>query len=342
MDRFILMDGLRGIAALCVFIGHLTQHNGKFIFQSSPLAVDMFFCLSGFVIAWSYSKKITSGMSFKMFASKRLVRLYPMFLIGLFFGVVAYFVKKISTGTAISNSDMFNSLLLNSFYLPFISKNESLSLSGIFPLNPPSWSLFFELAANLMFFFFIRYSTKALLIIAAIIGALLTWYGLTIYPAPGWRDIHLIGGFLRVGFSFIVGVLIFRGYQHIPNFNINPWLMACVLMAMLLMPRSQAWFSFYWISMVVITIPLMVAISTKIAVDNTFTKTSFEYIGWLSYPLYCVHVPIIDLFKTFGINDSLVAKALVFTGAVTVAHLTGKYLDEPIRAAFGNKAKLLA
>jgi len=47
--RFVLLDGLRGIAALAVVIMHFTQHgNRTALFASSGLAVDLFFLFKRF------------------------------------------------------------------------------------------------------------------------------------------------------------------------------------------------------------------------------------------------------------------------------------------------------
>ena len=64
--RFIFLDGLRGIAAVVVVIFHFSQDgNIRQLFPSAPIAVDLFFCLSGFVIAWAYYQKLSTGMVFK-------------------------------------------------------------------------------------------------------------------------------------------------------------------------------------------------------------------------------------------------------------------------------------
>ncbi|MGO8013281.1 acyltransferase, partial [Rhizobium ruizarguesonis] len=56
------------------------------------LAVDLFFCLRGFVIGHAYEKKLIqeSSISANDFAIKRLIRLYPLYLLGLLIGVLAY------------------------------------------------------------------------------------------------------------------------------------------------------------------------------------------------------------------------------------------------------------
>jgi hypothetical protein len=49
--RFVFLDGLRGIAAVVVMLYHFTQHTSHPIAELGSVCVDLFFCLSGFVIA---------------------------------------------------------------------------------------------------------------------------------------------------------------------------------------------------------------------------------------------------------------------------------------------------
>src|SRR4249920_3888776 len=96
---FVVLDGLRGIAALAV----LTRHAPDFfssisIYVTSPispvpfsvgpffesyLAVDFFFVLSGFVLAHAYGDRLELGMSAQRFMTIRIVRLYPLYLLSL-------------------------------------------------------------------------------------------------------------------------------------------------------------------------------------------------------------------------------------------------------------------
>ena len=75
--RFSYLDGLRGMAAIFI----LTRHTGQFwgySFYRSYLAVDIFFVLSGFVIAYAYDNKMKSGqMSIKQFFLIRIKADYP-------------------------------------------------------------------------------------------------------------------------------------------------------------------------------------------------------------------------------------------------------------------------
>src|ERR1700692_1948753 len=82
-NRYAYLDGIRGLAAILVLVRH-TGNFWHFGFYRSYLAVDLFFILSGFVIAYAYDEKLREGaISFTQFLKIRLIRLYPVFLMSL-------------------------------------------------------------------------------------------------------------------------------------------------------------------------------------------------------------------------------------------------------------------
>jgi peptidoglycan/LPS O-acetylase OafA/YrhL len=78
--QFVLLDGLRGVAALAVVVTH-----ALYFFPPTPmayLAVDFFFMLSGFVLAHAYGERLRQGMTAGRFMAIRLIRLYPLYALG--------------------------------------------------------------------------------------------------------------------------------------------------------------------------------------------------------------------------------------------------------------------
>lgn len=80
-QHFEILDGLRGIAALAVVTFHFMEvaysdYSQNFIGHGF-LAVDFFFCLSGFVIGYAYDDRI-GKMGVAEFFKSRLIRLHPL------------------------------------------------------------------------------------------------------------------------------------------------------------------------------------------------------------------------------------------------------------------------
>lgn len=152
--RVDLLDGLRGAAAVAVMVGHLTQRNSLRWLPGNWVAVDLFFILSGFVIAYSYTSKILGGMSGLEFLITRVIRLLPLYFAGLLVGLTAAAIA------VADRPDLYVQVVkafgLGTILLPYLNWRELpfqvVALGHpIFPLNEPAWSLFFESAINVLF-----------------------------------------------------------------------------------------------------------------------------------------------------------------------------------------------
>src|ERR1700748_3183694 len=89
-QHFEILDGMRGIAAISVVVFHfmeviITDYSQNFIGHGF-LAVDFFFCLSGFVIAYAYDDRIRQ-MGKANFFKARLIRLRPLVILGSVLGL---------------------------------------------------------------------------------------------------------------------------------------------------------------------------------------------------------------------------------------------------------------
>ena len=80
--RFTGLDGLRGLAALAVFGAHVPDPLLRDALPGCDLAVDLFFALSGFVLAHAYFERLRKGMGVGTFFKRRVIRLYPLYALG--------------------------------------------------------------------------------------------------------------------------------------------------------------------------------------------------------------------------------------------------------------------
>src|SRR6267143_3981706 len=91
MERFVVLDSWRGIAACLVALFHLEAYShlvyshlrGVPFLDNSWLFVDFFFVLSGFVIAANYQQRLIDGFGAGRFLLLRLGRLYPLHFVML-------------------------------------------------------------------------------------------------------------------------------------------------------------------------------------------------------------------------------------------------------------------
>lgn len=148
-SRYAFLDGIRGLAAILVLTRHTTDY-WHFSFYRSYLAVDLFFILSGFVIAFAYDRKIRDGIiPFSQFVLIRLIRLYPVFLLSLVL-CITIATGKLWLSHQISHTvltELLSIFALTAIFLP----SHQIGNAYLFPINVPYWSLFFELIANFIY-----------------------------------------------------------------------------------------------------------------------------------------------------------------------------------------------
>ena len=249
--HYELLDGLRGVAALLVIWYHVFE-----AFATSPidqkfnhgyLAVDFFFILSGFVIGYAYDDRWKMTMTVKDFVKRRLIRLHPMVVMGAVLGAITFCIQGCEQwdGTRVSISMVMVAMLLNLFLIPAVPGTgpEVRGNGEMYPLNGPSWSLFFEYIGNILYALFIRrLSTKALTILVVIAGIGLASFSIfnlsgNYHLGVGWSmiDYNLIGGFLRMLFAFSIGLLMSRIFKPV-HIKGAFWICSVATLVLLSMP----------------------------------------------------------------------------------------------------------
>ncbi|MGO7049268.1 acyltransferase family protein [Rhizobium johnstonii] len=340
-DRFIFLDELRGLAALSVVLLHASQ---TFSFRLNPhpsLAVDFFFCLSGFVLANGYDQKLKAGaLGTRAFLLKRLIRLYPMVVVGVAFGVLAL-QFALTPGLPLAEVSILAVGALSLLPLGLLLGHEA------FAINNPLWSICFEMVASAAygcvarrrFHFWYEIAVIALLA-AALFQIVMLEGGIGPVGFGSWRA--FFEGFVRVGFSFLAGVLIFRWDIHHRVGTIPPQIPLFVLIAVLFFPFAVPSDVYDFICIAII-IPIVVTLAA--AVPQSVQRPFAAYLGQLSYPLYIVHLPVIQLGDQFqNLTDGVIPLSVTVGGtflvAVGVAHFLDVYFDAPLRAYLGRKFPL--
>ena len=153
-QHYDILDGLRGVAALLVIVYHVFECFGWTPVPHGYLAVDFFFVLSGFVIGYAYDSRWSEGLSVGHFFKRRLIRLHPMVIMGTLIGAVCFFLQGSVRwdGSHVSAGWVMVAMLLGMLMLP-LWPGAAADVRGngeLFPLNGPSWSLFFEYIGTLV------------------------------------------------------------------------------------------------------------------------------------------------------------------------------------------------
>ena len=246
--HYDILDGLRGVAAIMVVWFHLfeayaTSHLDQRI-NHGYLAVDFFFILSGFVIGYAYDDRWKKKMSVKDFLKRRLIRLHPMVVMGAVIGAVMFYFQGCSVWdvSAVSLSMLLTATLLNALLIPATPGSEIRGLGEMYPLNGPSWSLFFEYIGNVLYALFIRkLPTRALSVLVLLAGcglaAFAVWGPLgDICVGFAMDGDNMLGGSLRLLFAFSAGLLLSRVFKPV-RIRGAFWICALAIVTLLSVPR---------------------------------------------------------------------------------------------------------
>ena len=328
-QHFLALDGLRGVAALLVMTYHISLANGyRQIAPLGFLAVDLFFLLSGFVIAKSYEQRFEAGLGVGRFMLLRLLRVYPLIFLGLLLG---------AAWSLIVGDGSFNALsAINFLILPvFFART-------LFPFDGPVWSLLFELFANLAHVTILRrLGAIALLLVALSSGALLMTAMIHFSSASLGSDPNtFIAGFARVGFSYVTGIIL---YRRIRSREVSEWRVPLIVPIALLIgvlhgPPASFWAIERSAGIIFIIFPAILVISIHQRPTGRWA-TAMTWLGRLSFPLYAIHLPIV-IFAAPLIADQPQATRLplwiLFVFLIGAAALTlEQRIDLPLRRWLG-------
>lgn len=314
--------------------------------------MDFFFILSGFVIGYAYDDR-WGKMKKKDFFKRRLIRLQPMIIMGAVLGAVTFFIQGgvMWNGTRVAVSMIMIALLLQLFLIPAIpgSGAEVRGNGEMFPLNGPSWSLFFEYIGNILYALILRrLSTRALTVLVVIAGAGLAVFAVGNFSGfghlgVGWTmaDYNLIGGFLRLLFSFSAGLLMSRVFRPVRIRGVF-WICSLAVIVLLSMPYigngDSRWMNGLYDAVCVILIfPVLVYLGASGMTTDKITTGMCKWLGDISYPLYIVHYPFMYLFYAYVWKNGLTfvqtwpLTLVVFFGNILLAYLCLKLYDEPVR-----------
>lgn len=296
-ETYYALNALRGVAAIGVLVFHMRHVIGVNVISRGHLAVDLFFLLSGFVIAHAYDRKLIGGMSFAGFMRVRLIRFYPLYLLGLGVGLLRVALLIVHGDPSFS---MLDPLIILPFALLFLpAPPTGYAGDTLYPLEPPAWSLGVELIVNGVFAaFHRRFTTVTLVVTIAIAGLLLVVTHLAGHDATGGASWHgAWSGPLRASFAFPLGVLIYRFRDRLPALPIPPMAGPLLLAVALVTPARMLGFG-YDLLFIFLLAPAILVIS--VAQPAPGWRPFCTWLGRTSYPLYTLHDQAIIIANNAG------------------------------------------
>lgn len=310
------LDGLRGIAALCVLAYHAAGFIRPGIAGNAYLAVDFFFLLSGFVMARTYDARLVSGLAAADFMIARVRRLWPMMALG---GVIGMPVAWLHYGADFGYVAVSGLLLVPVLFG-----------TAAFPLNIPCWSIFFELVANMFHGAVLRrVSVRALGGLIAVFAVLMVLVAARFGADVGSAPAHFWWALVRVGLPYCSGVLLWRLWGDRPPLAVPPWIAFAAMP--IVFAAVSAWSAWTgrgstWaldIGLVAALWPLLLMGGMAFRGSSVVARLG----GAISFPLYAVHMPLMQLAERLDI-----AVGWAVAASLVLALLLAGQLRLPLRA----------
>ena len=313
------LDALRGIAAICVLVGHVNYYFGADWFVPRyQLAVDFFFMLSGYVMARIYEARMRDGLGSVRFVALRFRRLFAASAVGATLAFAAYLAGPQEVdGTAIA---AFVSALL---FLPF-------PWHGVtYPFNGVRWSLTAELLANFVHGVILaKLSTKAL---AAVLIAMLLALAAFVLMAGDWPkpmpEEHLVAGIGRTFVAYIAGILLCR--INARSLAVSPFAL-CLALPLTIFAGSVLPIAVHGLLFVLVVCPALIVAGASVRLTAS-QQAWASAAGQISYPLYAVHSPLLLISTAFlfAWQSLLLSLVLVVGSMMVLARRTLKALETP-------------
>jgi len=345
--HFEVLDGLRGSAALLIVTFHAFNYSFNFqgpwaLVPHAYLAVDFFFALSGFVVAFAYDDR-WPAMSVWQFYRLRLIRLHPLVLLGATMGLLVYLFDPYAPAIDHTPAPQLALVYLMSLLLlpsPAVGGRPDETQA----LNGPAWSLMQEYLGNLAYALVLRrLRPAALAIVAAVAAVGLAWAAHSTGSLEGGWDYPRIGmAPLRLATSFVLGLWLYRinGRVRFPKLGLLPLsvlLLVCFQLPAFLPVGASSINGLYDTACVLLLFPLIILCGAHSEVGSGMLGLC-RFAGRLSYPLYITHIGFVYVLAHYaqahqpGTPMLVTAILGVMTLSIVVASLVLTRFDEPVRA----------
>lgn len=339
--QFATLDGMRGVGAVLVVMGHASLFfGGVDITVGGPVLVDAFFILSGFVIAYAYEPRFAAGMGVRTFMVQRLIRLMPLAMLATLLGYACLAVCVRIFNDDISQAAMLARVVPEMFLIPAVTLGAN---DDLFKFNVPLWSLHFELLINVIYVLMIPILTRGALIATVIFsGILLALLSIAHGTTDGGSELlNAPVGLARAAFGFFAGVLIFRlaGSPTQPRKN-TTWMGLVPMVALVPMafiPPQGDLKPFTQLVAILAFAPLVVFLGQRLEAPR-FLHPIMRWTGEVSFAVYVFHWPLLMVLRYYeeanpGSLTSLgpIVGVIFLAVVVLVSWILSTFVDAPIR-----------
>ena len=341
------LDFIRVVSALLVFIPHLIINFSSkidiinFCYAFSAVGVELFFCLSGYLIC-RQSFNIVNSKNFYyqntlIFIKRRIYRTWPAYFFALlsYIFFYNYFEKEV----------IYYFLFLQNFYYPMLSNT----------FFAVSWSicveeLFYVIFPSIIFFLILIFKNifhkdlkgDHIVFISCFTIIIILYFVRESIVFNDWGNELRRVAILRIDAIAFGGL----GYLFISKLKENNWknfiliiissialfivgyyFKQYVLFGKFLNSEVSHNMIFYYIYVFCITI--IALFDRAIKITNVKIKKAFSKFADWTYPLYLMHILVIQLVKNLNITNLYLNILLIIIANISLSYLIRKYLELP-------------
>ena len=343
MSRFSQLDGLRGWAALCVAIGHVTPSISPFdiwiikIFTDTKLAIAVFFVLSGFVLSIKFINLDLDLASFvKRIAGRYFRLMIPIMFISLLVLILdsfsLFYNQKIHIFEPFwgySNVYNFEKSIIDQITWAFYSVffNYSNQSSYI----PPAWTMPAELRGSYAIYiglfiiglFNQKYRIYVLILASGVVSSYLFI-----------SDFHYLAYFF-VG--HILAALYFKAIHLQKSIKqLKEIVFSCLFFLIILFTAFRNEIANVYTDLFLSSMMVACVIWSPF-LANFFQNKISRFLGKISFTLYLIHVPIYCSFSSYLLfyfdTHNIVSSTLVFSILIPLSimlSIFGAYILYPL------------
>ncbi len=326
------IQALRAVAATLVIFQHIH------IVTLGSFGVDIFFVISGFVIAY-----VSVSERPETFVLKRIFRVVPLYWLGT---LAVFAMAGLAPSLVNSTTTDAVGLVKSLFFIPYVKGN------GLtHPVLFLGWTLNYEVLFYAIFAFALTFGSRAAPAIATIIISSLVLIGLmfsiSTEPFRFWTQ--------PITLEFLLGVWIFVGWHNGMRLPVRPGFGIALGASLLaLMGWEQTKGSFDWIEPISFGIPAATIVVLALSCEGEIKIPAIVLaIGDASYSLYLFHPYLVEptqkIVLHFTANPVVMILAIPFMVAIAIVFALSSYriIERPsnywLRATFlSPKARPLA
>lgn len=324
----------RGIAALCVAVGHATQWTDHPAVSATwddhilplTIGVEAFFVLSGFIMYYTSGRRFGDLASVRAFALKRIFRIVPLY----------WACTLLLAALMLAVGRSVDGLGLSLLFVPYVNP-----YGLLYPLLGVGWTLNYEMLFYAMFGLAMLLPRRAGLIALFSGAGLMVVAG--IFVPEAWtalwfwtRPIILL---------FVAGVAIGMAYERWGKSR-NGWAaLGLTVASLLIMPAFDLIGSPPFVDPRAIQAVAIVFACAILVPWPAEAKMPVALIalGNASYALYLIHPIVFRVVATLmpqpGLMGSLAFVAVSLAIAVAVSFPIHRYFEKPIASYAGRRAK---